>query len=42
MPRKSQIFYICLHASKGLNSFLGRADLGLREGLTSDLAAFVT
>lgn len=38
----TDVFYICLHASKGLNSILGGADIGLREGLTSDLAAFVT
>ena len=31
-----------LHALKCLNSLLGRAALRLREGLTSDLAAFVS
>lgn len=36
------VFIFVFHASKGLNFFLGRTALGPREGLTFDLAAFVT
>lgn len=38
----TDIFIFVFTLQKVLNPFLGRADLGLREGLTSDLAAFVT